>query len=58
MQAKGHADLAAKLPKSLGWSMGTEIRESHYQITAKNEAVIQPGMIFNLSLGAPPPSVT
>ena len=33
--------------------MGTEIRESHYQITAKNDALIQPGMIFNLSLGAP-----
>ena len=54
-QAKGQGALAAKLPRSLGWSMGTEIRESHYQLTAKCAALVQPGMVFNVSLGAPGP---
>ncbi|KAK9903552.1 hypothetical protein WJX75_008667 [Coccomyxa subellipsoidea] len=46
---QGH--LVAKLPKNIGWSMGTEIRESHYQLTAKNTATVKPGMIFNVSIG-------
>jgi hypothetical protein len=54
-QAKGQGGLAAKLPRSLGWSMGTEIRESHFQLTAKCAAPVQPGMIFNVSLGARSP---
>ena len=52
LQAAGLGELAGRLPRSLGWSMGTEIRESHYQLTAKCSAPIQPGMIFNVSLGA------
>ncbi len=42
----------AKLPKNIGWSIGTEMRESHYQITAKNAALVKPGMLFNVSIGA------
>ena len=53
MQEKGQLHLAEKLPKSIGWSMGTELRESHYQLNAKNGALIKPNMIFNLTLGAP-----
>lgn len=49
---QGH--LVAKLPKNIGWSMGTEIRESHYQLTAKNTATVKPGMIFNVSIGGAP----
>ncbi|CAL8465250.1 g4785 [Coccomyxa elongata] len=46
---QGH--LVAKLPKNIGWSMGTELRESHYQLSAKCAATVKPGMIFNVSIG-------
>lgn len=52
---QGH--LVTKLTKNIGWSMGTELRESHYQLTAKNSAPVKPGMIFNVSIGAAPPSL-
>jgi nucleosome binding factor SPN SPT16 subunit len=50
-QEKGQGHLVGKLTKSIGFSVGTELRESHYQLTAKNAAVVQPGMVFNVSLG-------
>ena len=43
-----------KLPKSLGNSMGLELRESGTALNAKNSAPAQAGMVFNLSLGALP----
>ena len=41
-----------KLPKNIGWSMGTELRESQYVLSSKNSAPVQRGMIFHVSLGA------
>lgn len=43
-----------KLPKNIGWSMGTELRESQYVLSAKNSVPVQRGMIFHVSLGAQP----
>ena len=44
----------SKLPKSVGWSLGTELRESHYVLSAKNGTKIQKDMIFHVCLGGPP----
>ena len=52
MQDKGQERLVPKLPKNIGWSMGTELRESHYLLSPKNAASVQRGMIFHISLGA------
>ncbi len=52
LQDKGQAELAEHLPKSVGWGMGLEFRESHLQLTAKNATLVRPGMVFNVSLGA------
>lgn len=43
-----------KLPKSVGWSLGTELRESHYVLSAKNSTKVQKDMIFHVCLGGPP----
>ncbi len=51
-QDAGQGHLVAKLFKNIGWSLGTELREMHYGLTAKNATLIKPGMIFNLSIGA------
>jgi len=51
VQDKGQDKLVAKLPKNIGWSMGTELRESHYVLSAKNSASVQRGMIFHVTLG-------
>ena len=53
MQEKGQGHLVDKLPKSLGNSMGLELRESGTALNAKNAATAQAGMVFNLSLGGP-----
>ena len=52
-QEKGQAALAERLPKSLGWGMGLEFRESQLQLTARNAVTARPGMVFNVALGAP-----
>ena len=52
MQDKGQERLVPKLPKNIGWSMGTELRESHFLLSPKNSAPVQRGMIFHISLGA------
>ncbi len=54
MQDKGQEHLVPKLPKNIGWSMGTELRESQYVLSAKNSAPVQRGMIFHVSLGTQP----
>ena len=41
-----------RLPKSIGWGMGLEFRESQLQLTAKNADTVRPGMVFNVALGA------
>ena len=57
VQDKGQDKLVAKLPKNIGWSMGTELRESHYVLSAKNSAPVQRGMIFHVTLGTLLPCV-
>ena len=52
MQDKGQADLVPKLPKSVGFGMGLEFRESTCLLNAKNAALVKPGMVFNVSVGA------
>ncbi|KZT44099.1 FACT complex subunit SPT16 [Sistotremastrum suecicum HHB10207 ss-3] len=44
-------DLVKHLPKSIGFGMGLEFRDSNYVLNAKNERPLKSGMIFNLSLG-------
>lgn len=51
MQAKGQGDLAARLPKSIGFGIGLEFRESTHLLNAKNPSLVKPGMAFNVSLG-------
>ena len=41
-----------KLPKSVGFGMGLEFRESTCLLNAKNAALAKPGMVFNVSVGA------
>ncbi len=53
-RTRGQEQLVPKLPKNIGWSMGTELRESQYVLSAKNSAPVQRGMIFHVSLGAHP----
>ena len=52
LQEKGQRALAERLPKSIGWGMGLEFRESQLQLTARNAAAARPGMVFNVTLGA------
>ena len=52
-QDKGQEHLVGKLPKNVGWSLGTELRESHYVLSAKNSTKIQKDMIFHVCLGRP-----
>ncbi|CAK0786832.1 hypothetical protein CVIRNUC_010046 [Coccomyxa viridis] len=52
LQDKGQEHLVGKLPKNVGWSLGTELRESHYVLSAKNSTKIQKDMIFHVCLGA------
>ena len=52
-QDKGQEHLVGKLPKNVGWSLGTELRESHYVLSAKNSTKIQKDMIFHVCLGGP-----
>ena len=42
----------AKLPKSVGFGMGLEFRESTCMLNAKNASLVKPGMVFNVSVGA------
>ena len=52
LQEKGQGHLVEKLPKSLGNSLGLELRESGTLLNAKNSATAKAGMVFNLTLGA------
>ena len=54
VQDNGQEQLVPKLPKNIGWSMGTELRESQYMLSAKNSAPVQRGMVFHVSLGPHP----
>ncbi|KAE9446641.1 hypothetical protein C3L33_21408, partial [Rhododendron williamsianum] len=44
-------DLVANLTKSAGTGIGLEFRESGLSLNAKNDRVLKPGMVFNVTLG-------
>ncbi|KAF7127189.1 hypothetical protein RHSIM_Rhsim11G0099900 [Rhododendron simsii] len=44
-------DLVANLTKSAGTGIGLEFRESGFSLNAKNDRVLKPGMVFNVTLG-------
>lgn len=45
----------AKLPKTLGFGMGLEFRESANVLSATNTTPLQAGMVLNVAIGAPHP---
>lgn len=51
LQDKGQEQLVEKLPKTLGFGMGLEFRESSLLISSKSQATVKAGMIFNVSIG-------
>ena len=44
-------ELAANLTKTAGTGIGLEFRESGLNLNAKNDRILKPGMVFNVSLG-------
>ncbi|GMH13121.1 hypothetical protein Nepgr_014962 [Nepenthes gracilis] len=48
---KDAPELVANLTKSVGTGIGLEFRESGLNLNAKNDRVLKPGMVFNVSLG-------
>lgn len=51
LQAKKQQHLVAALSKTAGFGMGLEFRESANVLSAKNENVVKPGMVFNVCVG-------
>ena len=43
-----------KLPKTLGFGMGLEFRESSLLLSSKSQSKAKPGMVFNVSIGKKP----
>ncbi|KAK6242924.1 hypothetical protein QUC31_009333 [Theobroma cacao] len=48
---KDAPELAANLTKTAGTGIGLEFRESGLSLNAKNDRILKPGMVFNVSLG-------
>lgn len=48
---KDAPELLPNLTKSAGTGIGLEFRESGLSLNAKNDRVLKPGMVFNVSLG-------
>ncbi|KAJ8771821.1 hypothetical protein K2173_026998 [Erythroxylum novogranatense] len=48
---KDAPELSANLTKTAGTGIGLEFRESGLSLNAKNDRVLRPGMVFNVSLG-------
>ncbi|KAM1160129.1 hypothetical protein ACFX15_032573 [Malus domestica] len=44
-------ELAGNLTKTAGTGIGLEFRESGLNLNAKNDRILRPGMVFNVSLG-------
>jgi Xaa-Pro aminopeptidase len=51
LSSAGFGDLLPKLPKSVGFAMGLELREGKLQLTASNDTKVAPKMVFNVSVG-------
>lgn len=48
---KDAPELASSLTKTAGTGIGLEFRESGLNLNAKNDRILRPGMVFNVSLG-------
>ncbi|XP_048226009.1 FACT complex subunit SPT16 isoform X3 [Ricinus communis] len=48
---KDAPELAANLTKTAGTGIGLEFRESGLSLSSKNNRILRPGMVFNVSLG-------
>ncbi|XVF41716.1 hypothetical protein PTKIN_Ptkin01aG0302400 [Pterospermum kingtungense] len=48
---KDAPELAPNLTKTAGTGIGLEFRESGLSLNAKNDRILKPGMVFNVSLG-------
>lgn len=48
---KDAPELVANLTKTAGTGIGLEFRESGLNLNAKNDRILKPGMVFNVSLG-------
>lgn len=48
---KDAPELASSLTKTAGTGIGIEFRESGLNLNAKNDRILRPGMVFNVSLG-------
>ena len=51
LKSKGHGNLVGQLSKTVGFGMGLELREGKLQLAAGNDVRVQPGMMFNVSVG-------
>ena len=51
MQGVGQGHLVQHLPKSIGFGMGLEFRESINLLKAGNERKVAAGMVFNVAVG-------
>jgi nucleosome binding factor SPN SPT16 subunit len=49
LEKQGREDLAAHLPKALGFGMGLDFRDATMALSAKNPATFKAGMVFTLS---------
>ena len=51
LKEKGQDNLIAHLGKSVGHGIGLELRESSNILNAKNNRLVQAGMVFNVCVG-------
>ena len=51
LQDAGQGHLVEQLPKSIGFGMGLEFRESINLLKAGNERKVAAGMVFNVAVG-------
>mmetsp|Transcript_38806 Transcript_38806/g.153297 ORF Transcript_38806/g.153297 Transcript_38806/m.153297 type:complete len:264 (+) Transcript_38806:1041-1832(+) len=43
--------LSSHLPKNIGFAIGIEYRDAAFVLNAKNERLLEPGMVFNVAVG-------
>ncbi len=50
LRDEGKDDLAASLPKTLGFGVGIDFRDTHLLLNKKNTVLFRPGMVFSLAV--------
>ncbi len=50
LRDEGSEDLAAALPKTLGFGVGLDFRDTHFLLNKKNTVLFRPGMVFSLAV--------